>query len=167
MEPVLDVSGKGVIWYSATCCIGRAPPIWISTDGGESLAAIPFADGTGIIRDGTGIEGDFAIDDASNVYFFDILAATAYFTKFDEDGNHIHTKPDSFEPLLDRPWVRAGAEEEVFLFYNTGGSTNFVRSTTGGWVWDYAGITSFPCPLMTMGQVGMKSRGRRPVMRAR
>ncbi len=151
-EPQLEVAGDGTIWYSSVCCVGQSPPIWLSHDGGLTFEALPFADGTGVTRDALGVEGDFAIDDAGNVYFFDITAATAYFTKYSGDGTHQHTKPDPFPPLVDRPWVRAGAEDEVFILYNTGFSSRFYRSIDGGLTWDHAGATEFPCGLMTLGQ---------------
>lgn len=151
-EPQLEVAGDGTIWYSAVCCIGQSPPIWRSFDGGLTFEALPFADGTGAARDAFGIEGDFAIDDAGNVYFFDIAAATAYFTKYEADATHVHTKPDVFPPLVDRPWVRAGVEDEVFIAYNTGSSTWFYASTDGGFTWDRLGATEFPCALMSLGQ---------------
>ena len=151
-EPQLEVAGDGTIWYSSVCCVGQSPPIWLSHDGGLTFQALPFADGTGVVRDAFGIEGDFAIDDVGNVYFFDISAATAYFTKYEADGTHVHTKPDVFPPLVDRPWVRAGVEDEVFIAYNTGTSERFYRSTDGGLTWDYPGSTEFPCGLMALGQ---------------
>lgn len=151
-EPQLEVAGDGTIWYSAVCCVGQSPPIWLSHDGGETFEALPFADGTGVTRDAFGVEGDFAIDDAGNVYFFDISAATAYFTKYEADGTHVHTKPDVFPPLVDRPWVRAGAEDEVFIAYNTGLSEQFYRSEDGGLTWDRVDFHEFPCGLMALGQ---------------
>lgn len=152
-EPALEVAGDGTIWYSAVETVGASPPIWTSRDGGETFQELEFLDGTGAVRDATGIEGDFAIDDAGNVYFFDILAATTYFTKYQADETHVFTAPQPQIPLVDRPWVRAGAEDEVFIFYNTAAAgTNFLRSTTGGLVWDYAGMVNFPCPLAAMGQ---------------
>ncbi len=151
-EPQLEVAGDGTIWYSSVCCVGQSPPIWLSHDGGLTFEALPFADGTGVTRDAAGVEGDFAIDDAGNVYFFDITAATAYFTKYAADGTHLHTKVDPFPPLVDRPWVRAGAEDEVFILYNTGFSSRFYRSIDGGLTWDHLGATEFPCGLMTLGQ---------------
>lgn len=152
-EPTLEVAGDGTIWYSSVCCVGQAPPIWRSFDGGLTFKPYPFANLTGVVRDALGVEGDFAIDTAGNVYFFDITAATAYITKFSADGTHQHTKPDVFPPLVDRPWIRAGGENEVFIFYNTGVmGTNFYRSTDGGLTWDYPGYTNFPCPLMAFGQ---------------
>ncbi len=151
-EPQVEVAGDGTIWYSAVCCISQSPPIWRSFDGGVTFEALPFAEGTGATRDAFGIEGDFAIDDAGNVYFFDIAIVSAYFTKYAADGTHIHTKADPFLPLVDRPWVRAGAADEVFIAYNTARSTWFYPSYDGGWTWDYLSGTEFPCPLIALGQ---------------
>lgn len=151
-EPTLEVAGDGAIWYSSVCCVGQSPPIWVSRDGGETFDALPFADGTGALRDGAGIEGDFGIDDAGNVYFFDITLATVYFTKYAADGEHIHTTPVSFGNAVDRPWVRGGVEDEVWIFYNALLETVLHHSTDGGMTWDVFGGTSFPCGLMTFGQ---------------
>ncbi len=151
-EPQLEVAGDGTIWYSAVCCIGQSPPIWRSFDGGLTFEPMPFADGTGATRDAFGIEGDFAIDDAGNVYFFDISAATAYITKYTGAGDHVHTKADAFPPIVDRPWVRAGAEDQVFIAYNAGLREYFYRSDDGGLTWDLPGGMEFPCGLMALGQ---------------
>ena len=150
-EPVIEVAGDGAVWASATCCVGRSPPIWVSRDGGASFELLPFADRTGTVRDAFGIEGDFAIDDAGNVYFFDISAASTWFTKYRADGTHVFTKADAFPPLVDRPWVRAGVEDEVWVFYNTGFNTNLYHSTDGGLTWSLLAV-GFDCGLMTFGQ---------------
>jgi hypothetical protein len=156
-EPVIEVAGDGAVWASATCCIGRSPPIWVSRDAGQSFQLLPFADRTGIVRDAFGIEGDFAIDDAGNVYFFDISAASSWFSKYQADGTHVFTKADAFPPLVDRPWVRAGVEDEVWVFYNTAMSTNLFHSTNGGLTWTVTPQT-FNCALMTIGQGPERNR---------
>jgi hypothetical protein len=156
-EPVIEVAGDGAVWASATCCVGRSPPIWVSRDGGASFALLPFADRTGASRDAFGVEGDFAIDDAGNVYFFDISAATTWFTKYQADGTHVFTKADVFPPLVDRPWVRAGVEDEVWVFYNTGFATNLYHSTNGGLTWTVTAV-GFDCGLMTFGQGPVRDR---------
>lgn len=150
-EPQVEVAGDGTIWASAVCCVGRSPPIWRSFDDGQTFEILE-GDGTGVVRDGFGIEGDFAIDDAGNVYFFDISAATTWFTSYEADGTHRHTVAHTLPPLVDRPWVRAGAEDEVFIVYNTGVSTRFYRSTDGGLTFDVAGGQEFPCGLGGFGQ---------------
>jgi hypothetical protein len=156
-EPVIEVAGDGAVWASATCCVGRSPPIWVSRDGGRSFHLLPFADRTGVVRDAFGIEGDFAMDDAGNVFFFDIAAASTYFTKYRADGTHVQTKPDAFPPLVDRPWVRAGKADEAWVFYNTGSATNLYHSTDGGVTWTLL-PTGFNCGLMVFGQGPARDR---------
>ncbi len=150
-EPTLEVAGDGTIWYSAVCCVGQSPPIWTSRDNGSTFQPLPFAERTGLVRDAFGVEGDFAIDDEGNVFFFDISAGTSWFTKFQADGSHVFTKADPFPPLVDRPWVRAGAADEVFIVYNSGIDSWFYRSTDGGLTWSYPGH-SFGCNLAGFGQ---------------
>jgi hypothetical protein len=154
-EPVIEVAGDGTIWYSATCCIGRSPPIWTSRDGGLTFQLLDSFRPTtplGLLRDGTGIEGDFAIDDAGNVYFFDILAGAAYFTSYTKDGTHRWTVPQAWPPLVDRPWVRAGKADTVWAVYNTGFSTRIYGSHDGGLTWELADGREFPCGLGNFGQ---------------
>lgn len=150
-EPQVEVAGDGTIWASAVCCVGRSPPIWRSFDGGESFEILEGEE-TGAVRDAFGIEGDFAIDDAGNVYFFDISLATSWFTSYTADGTHRHTVAHVFEPVVDRPWVRAGVEDEVFVVYNRAGSTQFYRSTDGGVTFDLPNGQNFPCGLGGFGQ---------------
>jgi len=150
-EPVLEVAGDGTIWASATSAVGRSPPIWTSRDGGASFQLLE-GKGTGLVRDATGIEGDFAIDEAGNVYFFDILAGAAYFTSYAADGTHRWTSPHAWKPLVDRPWVRAGAADQVWVLYNTGTSSIILSSTDGGRTFDLLGSHEFPCGLATLGQ---------------
>ncbi len=52
---------------------------------------------------------------------------------------------------MDRPWVRAGAPDEVWVFYNTGSATNLFHSTDGGMTWTLTPV-GFGCALMTIGQ---------------
>jgi hypothetical protein len=156
-EPVIEVAGDGTVWASATCCVGRSPPIWVSRDAGRSFHLLPFADRTGLVRDAFGIEGDFAMDDAGNVFFFDISAASTYFSKYRADGTHVFTKADAFPPLVDRPWVRAGKADEVWVFYNTGFATNLYHSTDGGLTWSVT-PTGFDCGLMVFGQGPARDR---------
>ncbi len=150
-EPVVEVAGDGAIWASATCCIGKAPPIWTSRDHGKTFQQLRNPD-TGLVRDSFGIEGDFAMDDVGNVYFFDISAATIWFTSYKADGTHRWTVPWAGPPLVDRPWVRAGAENHVWLFYNTGSATNEYASVDGGMTWSPTPVHSFPLCLGNPGQ---------------
>lgn len=150
-EPVVEVAGDGAIWASATCCVGKSPPIWVSRDGGHSFKQLRTTD-TGLVRDSFGIEGDLAIDDAGNVYFFDISAATFWFTSYEADGTHRWTVPWAGPPLVDRPWVRAGVADQVWTIYNSGTSTYVYESADGGRTWTPTPTGMFPCPLGNAGQ---------------
>ncbi len=131
-EPTVEVAADGTIYASGVCCVGESPPIWVSRDGGATFTELEGD----LLRDTFGIEGDFAIDDAGNMYFTDISVASAYISSWDKDGNHRWTIPvGAFMPIVDRPWVRAGAEDEVYFLYNTGVATNFYKSTDGGLTW--------------------------------
>lgn len=129
-EPVLEVAGDGTIYVSATCCVSRSPPVWASRDGGATFERMGA-----LYREAVGIEGDFAVDDAGNVYFTDILLGVVWFTSWDKDGAERWTLPVPFPPLVDRPWVRAGEADTVYFAYNTGYDTLFYRSTDGGLSW--------------------------------
>ncbi|MBI2078102.1 MAG: carboxypeptidase regulatory-like domain-containing protein [Euryarchaeota archaeon] len=156
-EPVVEVAGDGAIWASATCCVGPSPPIWVSRDGGITFKVLD-GEGTGVVRDAAGIEGDFAIDDAGNVYFFDILAGTSYFTSYTAAGKHRHTALWPYEPLVDRPWVRAGKADEVFVIYNTGTATAVYSSTNGGLTWQPQPLFKASCGLGVPGQGPSRDR---------
>ena len=147
-EPVVEVAGDGTIYASSTCCVGKAPPVWASRDGGATWKELT----TPGVREATGIEGDFAVDDAGNVYFTDILLGAMWLTSWDKDGAWRHTVPVPLAPLVDRPWVRAGAEDVVYFLYNTGRSTELHVSTDGGQTFPPVPLHSFPAPLGTLGQ---------------
>lgn len=133
-EPVLEVASDGSVYVSGVCCIGESPPIWVSRDHG---AAGTFEQLEGdVLRDNYGIEGDFSIDDAGNLYFTDISVASAYIASWGPDGEHRHTLPAGpFVPIVDRPWTRAGAEDVVHFVYNTGTATMYYKSTDGALTW--------------------------------
>lgn len=147
-EPVIEVAGDGSIYVSGTCCVGKAPSVDVSRDGGATFQPLTTP-GT---REATGIEGDFAIDDAGNVYFSDILLGAVWFTSWDATGAHRHSTPFPLKPLVDRPWVRAGAEDVVYFLYNTGTTTSFHLSTDGARTFDPVPAKEFPFPLGTLGQ---------------
>lgn len=147
-EPVVEVAGDGSIYASGTCCVGKAPPVWVSRDGGASWIELE----TPGVREATGIEGDFAIDEAGNVYFTDILLGAMWLTSWDKDGQWRHTVPVPLKPLVDRPWVRAGAANVVYFLYNTGASTNFHVSTDGGRTFDPRPLKEFGSALGNLGQ---------------
>ena len=147
-EPVTEVAGDGSIYVSSTCCIGAAPPVWVSRDGGATWTTLD----TPGVREATGIEGDFAIDDAGNVYFTDILVGAMWITAWDAQGAWLHTTAVPFEPLVDRPWVRAGADGVVYFLYNTGFATNFHVSTDHGRTFSPVPLKQFPVGLGTIAQ---------------
>jgi len=131
-EPVLETAADGTVYVSGTCCIGESPPIWVSRNGGESFKRLEGD----LLRESFGIEGDFSIDDAGNMYFTDISAGSAYISSWGPDGEHRHTIPAGpFVPLVDRPWTLAGEEDLVHFIYNTGATTMHYRSTDGGVTW--------------------------------
>ncbi|HWH07999.1 MAG TPA: sialidase family protein, partial [Candidatus Thermoplasmatota archaeon] len=136
------------VYASGVCCVGKAPPVWASRDGGMTWAELT----TPGVREATGIEGDFAVDDAGNLYFTDILLGAMWMTSWDKDGAWRHTTPVPLKPLVDRPWVRAGAEDVVYFLYNTGVSTELHVSTDGGRTFPPVPLRSFPAPLGTLGQ---------------
>lgn len=141
-EPTLEVAGDGTLYYSAVCCIGGAPPVWVSRDDGETWQDLET---TGGQREAFGIEGDFAIDDAGNVYFFDIELANIQLTAWDKDGAHLHTVHWPSPPLVDRPWVRAEGDGTVYIAYNQGiGQSTFMRSTDHGLTFPATDWTEFP-----------------------
>jgi hypothetical protein len=146
-EPVLEVAGDGTIYASGTCCIGESPPIWYSEDGGATWERLEGD----ALRDNYGIEGDFAIDGDGNLYFSDISVASGFFASWDADQEHRHTIPAGpFAPIVDRPWVRAGAEDQVYFAYNRGTDTAFYTSSDGGITWTFQRL--FPVGLGNLGQ---------------
>lgn len=146
-EPVLEVAGDGAVYASGTCCVGKSPPVWASRDGGATWAELA----TPGVREATGIEGDLAVDDAGNLYFTDILLGALWLTSWDAEGNWRHTVPVPLPPLVDRPWVRAGAEDVVYFLYNMGGRTGFHVSHDGGQTFPPVGHV-FPAGLGALAQ---------------
>ncbi|MEA3190252.1 MAG: repeat-like domain [Thermoplasmata archaeon] len=151
-EPQLEVAGDGTVWASAVCCIGQSPPIWTSRDGGKTFQTLEAGTSQGIARDAFGIEGDFAIDDAGDVYFFDIAVGSTWFSRYSATGELEFQGAWPVEPIVDRPWVRAGAPGQVWIAYNTGSATRVYGSTDGGETWDATARGSFPCGLGNLGQ---------------
>lgn len=147
-EPVIEAAADGVLYASSVCCIGGSPPVWVSRDAGATWGRLE----TPGAREAVGIEGDLAVDAAGNVYFTDILLGAMWITSWDAEGNWRHTTPVPFEPLVDRPWVRAGAEDVVYFLYNTGSTTNFHASTDGGRTFSPIPLARFPAPLGSLAQ---------------
>ena len=147
-EPVIEAAPDGTLYASSVCCVGGSPPVWVSRDAGATWQDLE----TPGIREAVGIEGDLAIDAAGNVYFTDILLGAMWITSWDAEGNWRHTTPVPFLPLVDRPWVRAGAEDVVYFLYNTGRSTNFHASTDGGRTFSLVPDAEFPAALGNIAQ---------------
>jgi hypothetical protein len=144
-EPVIELDSEGTIYVSGVCCVGESPPIWYSEDDGNSFTLLRGD----VLRDNFGIEGDFAIDQAGNLYFSDISVASAYISTWDSDQEHRRTVPvGPFAPIVDRPWIRAGAEDTAFFAYNTGTSTWLYETTDGGLTW--TPLKEFPGALGTL-----------------
>lgn len=146
-EPSVEVAGDGSVYVTGVCCVGKSPPIWVSRDGGGTFAPLPGD----LLRESFGIEGDFAVDDAGNVYFSDISLASAYFSSWDKDGKHRWTMPYwPFRGAVDRPWVRADAEDHVVFAYNALFSTEVYTSDDGARTWTHR--FSAPAGLGNLGQ---------------
>jgi hypothetical protein len=147
-EPVIEIAGDGTIYVSGVCCVGGSPPIWYSTDEGHSFELLRGD----VLRDEFGIEGDFAIDEAGNLYFSDISVASGYLASWDADQEHRWTIPAGpFVPPVDRPWIEAGPEDTAWFLYNQVTSTLLYESTDGGKTWTLA--KEFP------GALGNVNRG--------
>lgn len=148
-EPVIENAPGGVAYASSVCCVGGSPPVWVTRDAGATWSELE----TPGAREAIGIEGDLAIDAAGNVYFTDILLGALWITSWDAEGDWRHTTPVVLPPLVDRPWVRAGAEDIVYFLYNTGATgTNFHVSRDGGRTFLPTPDATFPAPLGTIAQ---------------
>lgn len=153
-EPSVEVDARGTIYVSGVCCIGNAPPVYVSRDDGKTFQELTTTTG---VREKFGIEGDFAIDAQGVLYFSDIeLAATFQVTAWDADGRFLrHTKWPA-PPLVDRDWIRAEGNGHLYYVYNTGGSTNVYTSQDGGATWSLRPVFTAPYGL------GNAVRGTRP-----
>ncbi|HLE47960.1 MAG TPA: sialidase family protein [Candidatus Thermoplasmatota archaeon] len=131
-EPSVEVDSKGTIYVSGVCCIGNAPPVYVSRDDGKTFQVLS----TPGVREAFGIEGDFAIDDAGVIYFADIeLAASFQVTAWDATGRCLRHMKWPAPPLVDRDWIRAEGNGKLYYVYNTGSSTNVYTSQDGGATW--------------------------------
>lgn len=133
-EPTMEVDARGHVYISGVCCLTVAPPVLVSRDGGATFQDLPTPAG---VREAFGIEGDFAIDDAGNVYFADIEFAASYqVTVWDPDGAFVRHVKWPAVPIVDRDWIRAEGDGTLYYVYNavtTG--TNVYKSTDGGMTW--------------------------------
>ncbi len=132
-EPTVEVAGDGTIYVSGVCCIGNAPPIYVSRDGGETFHDMPGDD----VRELFGIEMDFAIDEVGTFYAADIeFAGSFQVTVWDKDGNYMHHAKWPAVPIVDRDWIRAEGDGVLYFIYNavTVGSVVY-KSTDHGQTW--------------------------------
>ncbi len=133
-EPTMEVDSRGHVYVSGVCCLTVAPPVLVSRDGGATFQDLPTPAG---VREAFGIEGDFAIDDAGNVYFADIEFAASYqVSVWDSDGAFVRHAKWPAVPIVDRDWIRAEGDGTLYYVYNavtTG--TNVYKSTDGGMTW--------------------------------
>ena len=148
----------------------RELPLWTSNDGGRTFVARSL-EGTEAFRALFGSEGDLAVDAAGAVYFLAMTGMEggqgAYLTKFEADGTYAYSSwvhlPNyksglgvvdrvPYAPLVDRPWVRAGAGATVHAVYNIAIGTNIATSVDGGRTFDPSTVHQFPCALMVPGQ---------------
>lgn len=141
-EPSVEVDAKGTIYVTGTCCIGSAPPIFVSRDDGETFQELSTPTR---VRESFGIEADLAIDGTGAIYMADIeLAATFQLTAWGPDGTFLrHTKWPA-PPLVDRDWIRAEGDGKLYYVYNTGSATNVYTSGDGGMTWSPRPVFSAP-----------------------
>lgn len=138
-EPSVEVDGAGTIYITGVCCVGNAPPLLVSRDGGKTFTDLPGDD----IRELLGVEMDLAVDEVGNFYAADIeVAATFQVTVWDADGNYLHHMKWPAPPLVDRDWIRAEGDGQLYYAYNTGGDTNVYTSTDGGATWSPTAVHS-------------------------
>lgn len=161
-EPSMEVAGDGTIWYAAGGGVGT--PIWTSRDGGRTFQYLTGL-GTATPREAAPtIEGDFGIDAAGNAYFIDTGFATTAITSWTKAGVHRSTTAWPFYLIIDRPWVKGGAADEVYLVYFTKQSqftkqpeteafdTAFYASRDGGKTWPAQPLGQFPCAVGSLGK---------------
>lgn len=108
---------------------------WRSTDGGKTWAYVGL-NGTGqgphTLASSGFSDPDYAIDAGGRIYNTEInLANVAVFSSGDDGQTYTRGNPEVTSG--DRPWVTAGAAEEVYLYVNT--LQQIFRSTDGGITW--------------------------------
>ncbi|MBW3582262.1 MAG: hypothetical protein KY455_04090 [Euryarchaeota archaeon] len=123
-EPSIEVDGRGWIYYTAVCCFFVSSPVWVSKDGGATFEPLEHP-----MKDVYGNEGDLAIDDEGNLYYMDIDLATFGIARWNAELEPQYSYRRPGEPLVDRPWIRAGEGGVVHAIYNTGVDTVYYRST--------------------------------------
>lgn len=158
-EPSIIVDGRGWIYYTAACCFFVSSPVFVSKDHGMTFQnlANPY-------KDAYGNEGDLALDADGNLYYMDIDLATFGFARWNPDLSPAFGYRRPGEPLVDRPWIRAGSPGIVHAIYNTGSDTIVYRSTDYGVNFGALPVTRFGQALArgfgdSRGNVGMVGGG--------
>lgn len=123
-EPSVRVDGRGWIYYTAVCCFVEDSPIWVSKDGGATFQRLHHP-----VKDRYGNEGTISLDSAGNLYYMDIDLATFGIATWDPQLEPQLGYRRTGEPLIDRPWIRAGEDGTIHAVYNTGVDTVAYRST--------------------------------------
>jgi hypothetical protein len=141
-EPSVEVDALGQIYVTGVCCIGNAPPLYVSRDDGATFQELLTTTG---VRERFGIEADLAIDEEGVVYMADIeLAGSFQVTAWDHTGAFLRHAKWPARPLVDRDWVRADGNGHLFFVYNTGSMTNVYTSNDGGATWSPNPVFSAP-----------------------
>lgn len=137
-EPSVVVDGRGWVYYTAACCFFVSSPVFVSRDEGQTFQELEHP-----LKDAYGNEGDLAVDDAGNLYYMDIDLATFGFARWNPDLSPAYGYRRPGEPLVDRPWIRAGPGGIVHAVYNTGLDTIHYRSTDYGLTFSAAPTARF------------------------
>ena len=106
---------------------------WRSTDNGKTwtYVGLPVAGAHTASSSGFS-DPDYAIDRGGRIYNTEInLANVAVFSSGDDGQTYSRGNPEVTSG--DRPWLTAGAEEEVYLYVNT--LQQIFRSSDGGVTW--------------------------------
>jgi hypothetical protein len=141
-EPSIQVDDKGVIYITATCCVGASAQVWFSEDGKK----FKELETPGRVREwGIGAEGDLAVDHEGRTYFVDTAIAGMMFTRWSDHGKTWDfTAPTAgtVPGFDDRPWLTY-SKDALYLYVNHVSHTAVYRSTDGGTTWDGGNLLSW------------------------